>query len=296
MSKRIIDPAQIATRDLHQYLIGLVAPRPIAFVSTVNEQGQPNLAPYSFFNAFSSNPPIVVFSSNRRVTDNTTKDTLANIRATRQLVINMVNYQIVNQMTIASVEYTPEINEFEKAGLSAVPAQQVNAHLVAESPASLECVVKDIITLGKHGGAGHLIICEVVMLHIREDVITDNNRIDPHKLDLMGRMGRAYYVRASGKSIHTIFQAVTGQAIGFDNLPSHLLRSQVLTGNELGKLAGQSELPSLEEAKSLVLLPAGTSVDDCHQMIKELIQQNELKKAAAMGVVFSTIAERPSKK
>lgn len=242
-----IDPKETPQKDLHQFILGTVAPRPIAFVSTLDENGNKNLAPYSFFNAFSSNPPIVVFSSNRRGTNNTTKDTLHNIRATGECVINAVNYAMVRQMAVASVEFPSGVSEFEKTGLTPIPSDLVKAYRVAESPAHMECRLKEIITLGDQGGAGHLIICEVVRMHVSEDVLMENNRIDPHKIDLMGRMGRAYYVRCSGPAIHTIVQEYLPVTIGFDQLPEHIRQSEVLTANDLGKLAGRVAFPSAED-------------------------------------------------
>lgn len=255
MDMLTIDPKEIPQKDLHQFILGTVAPRPIAFVSTLDEQGRPNLAPYSFFNAFSSNPPIVVFSSNRRGTNNTTKDTLHNIRASGECVINAVNYAIVRQMAVASVEFPTGVSEFEKTGLTPIPSDLVKAFRVAESPAHMECKVKDIITLGDKGGAGHLIICEVVRMHVAEDVLMENNRIDPHKMDLMGRMGRAYYVRCSGPAIHTIVQNFLPVTIGYDQLPESIRRSQVLTGNDLGKLAGQEDFPTKEQTDAVATSP-----------------------------------------
>lgn len=244
MSK--IVPGEIPTRDLHQYLLGSVAPRPIAFVSTVDEEGHDNLAPYSFFNAFSSNPPILVFSSNRKVTDNTTKDTLHNVMTSKECVINVVNYNIVRQMAVTSVEFESGTSEFEKSGLTPIPSDYVKAKRVKESPVNMECKVKDIITLGEHGGAGHLVICEVLCIHIDDSVI-DDGRINPHKMDLMGRMGRAYYTRASGDAIHTIVQAVTDMVIGYQALPDIAKKSDQLSANDIGLLAGCKHLPSATE-------------------------------------------------
>jgi len=242
-----IDPKTAPTRELHQFLLGSIAPRPIAFVSTIDEDGNNNLAPYSFFNAFSSNPPILVFSSNRRVVDNTTKDTLYNIEQNKEVVINVVNYDIVRQMTIASIQFDKEISEFEKAGLTPLKSDLVAPARVKESPVQMECKVKEIVTLGSHGGAGHLIICEVVKMHVSKDVVDDNNRINPHKIDLMGRMGRSYYVRASGDAIMSIYQPVTKITIGFDKLPKSIKDSSILTGNNLGQLAGIEKLPTKNE-------------------------------------------------
>lgn len=235
-------PGTIPTKDWHQLMLGCIAPRPIAWVSTLSEDGVMNLAPYSFFNAFSSNPPIVVFSSNRRVGNNTTKDTLHNIFATKEAVINVVNFDLMRKMALTSVEFPADISEFEKAGLTPIPSEIVKPYRVAESPAQFECVVDDIITLGDKGGAGHLIICNVVKLHISEDVI-DNNRIDPDKIDLVGRMGRAFYTRASGDAIHTLYQPLDTNPIGFNGLPEQVKSSSVLTANNIGALAALETWP-----------------------------------------------------
>jgi len=242
-----INPKDTNHKDFHQFILGTVAPRPIAFVSTLDENGIQNLAPYSFFNAYSSNPPILVFSSNRRGTNNTTKDTLENIRKTGECVINAVTYSIVRQMTIASVDFPKGVSEFSKTGLTPIPSELVKPPRVAESPAHMECKVKDIITLGEHGGAGHLIICEILRMHVAKNVLDERNRIDPNKIDLMGRMGRAHYVRCSGDAIHTIVQDYLPVTIGYDQLPTSILHSPVLTGNDLGKLAGMVTLPTQEE-------------------------------------------------
>ena len=255
MEMLTIDPATVGQKDLHQFILGTVAPRPIAFVSTLDENGISNLAPFSFFNAFSSNPPIVVFSSNRRGSDNTTKHTLENIRLTRECVINAVNYAIVRQMAVASVDFPKGVNEFEKTGLTPIPSDLVSPPRVAESPAHMECKVKDIITLGDRGGAGHLIICEIVRMHVAKEVLGERNRIDPQKMDLMGRMGRAYYVRCSGQAIHTIVQDYLPVTIGYDHLPDPIKHSPILTGNDIGKLAGMANLPTPEEISTAGQMP-----------------------------------------
>lgn len=246
-----INPTSIPTKDLHQFMVGAVAPRPIAWVSTLDENGKPNLAPYSFFNAFSSNPPIVVFSSNRRVSDNTTKDTLYNIEKTGEVVINMVNYDLVRQMAVTGVEFPKGINEFEKAGLTMLASEIVQPFRVKESPVHFECKVDKIIPLGDKGGAGHLIICNIVRIHISEHVVEENNRINPHKLDLVGRLGRAFYTRVKGDSIFTVAQSQTDIVIGFDALPSSIRESKVFTGNNIGALAGLLEVPSKEKVLAL---------------------------------------------
>lgn len=284
---RTIIPGEIPTRDLHQFIVGSIAPRPIAFVSTVDEEGNTNLAPYSFFNAFSSNPPIVVFSSNRRVSNNTTKDTLHNVQATGEAVINVVNHAIVHQMAVASIEFPTSISEFDKTGLTPLASDVVKPFRVAESPVQLECKVNDIITLGEHGGAGHLVICDIVRMHINEDVIDEHNRIDPQKLDLMGRLGRAYYVRVQGDAIKTIVQPVTQLSIGYDQLPVAVQQSTVLSGNDIGKLAGLHVMPSEEEVdawatsdeKTQALLANDEPVTAFHEYAKSALDQMRIQEA-----------------
>lgn len=293
-----IDPRQTPTKDLHQYLLGTVAPRPIAFVSTLNRNGTPNLAPYSFFNAFSSNPPIVVFSSNRRVADNTTKDTLHNIQETGECVINAVTYSIVRQMAVASVQFPEGISEFEMAGLTPVPSDLVAPFRVKESPAHMECRVKEIITLGEHGGAGHLVICDVLRMHLSEEVMDDDRpeRIDPHKMDLMGRMGRAYYTRASGEAIHTIVQPVTQLTIGYHALPESVRQSDILTANHLGQLAGLKAFPTKEEAEALresdpkvqAIFKQGEDLPrQLHLYARNLLQQGDEREKAAKVLLLA---------
>lgn len=273
--KRRIDPKNTPTGDLHQYMLGSIAPRPIAFVSSVDDDGVNNLAPYSFFNAFSSNPPIAVFSSNRTVANNTTKDTLRNALLHKELVINMVSHSIVKQMTISSVAYPSEVSEFDKTGLTPEPSEIVAAPRVKESPVNMECKVKEIITLGDQGGAGHLIICEILMIHIDENVI-EGNRINPHKIDLMGRMGRSYYVRASGDAISTIYQSVTDIPIGYDGLPEHIRKSDILSGNDIGAMAALIEYPDANAH------PEIQDIATAHEHAKELIAAGDVEEALAM--------------
>ncbi|MEY4927316.1 MAG: hypothetical protein RI894_1752 [Bacteroidota bacterium] len=252
---RTITPGDVSTADFHQYLLAAVAPRPIAFVSTIDEEGIANLAPYSFFNAFSSNPPILVFSSNRRVRNNTTKDTLHNVETTREAVINMVSHDIVYQAAVAGCEYTADVSEFVKAGLTPIPSDIVRPFRVAESPVQMECKIREIISLGKHGGAGNLVICEVVKFHVKEAVLDERGKINQDKIDLMGRMGRIEYVRASGNALLSIAQPVEPVGLGFDNLPSHLRNSMVFTGNDLAQFAGKPAFPTKEEIAAVQALP-----------------------------------------
>ncbi|MCB0653198.1 MAG: flavin reductase family protein [Saprospiraceae bacterium] len=283
-----IDPSKIEAKDMHQFVLGSVAPRPIAFASTIDENGRPNLAPYSFFNAFSSNPPILVFSSNRRLSDNTTKDTLYNVRKTGEVVINVVNYNIVRQMAVASIEFPSGVSEFEQAGLTPIPSDLVAPPRVKESPVHMECKVQEIIPLGEEGGAGHLIICRILRMHISKDVV-DDGRINPHKIDLMGRMGRAYYVRASGEAIHTIVQPVTPPGIGFGQLPQSAKASHVLTANDLGRFAGMAAGPSVEiieklkmEAEIALILTKKHFSEELHRLAHNELAQENLSRAAAL--------------
>jgi len=265
--KRRIVPGEVSTADLHQYLLGSVAPRPIAFVSTIDEHGRHNLAPYSFFNAFSSNPPIVVFSSNRRVADNTTKDTLHNIQFNKECVISAVSYGIVRQMALTSVEFGAGDSEFEHTGLTPIESETVSVPGVAE-----------------HGGAGHLIICEVQVMHIDEHVI-DENRINPDKIDLVGRMGRSYYVRASGDAILTLYQSVKSKPIGYESLPDIAKKSRILSGNDIGALAALEKMPSealIQEAENKVAAYG----EDLERHCANLIQQDKAADALILLIAY----------
>ena len=282
--KKGFNPKEMATKDLHQLIISSVAPRPIAFVSTKDENGNLNLAPYSFFNAFSSNPPILVFSSNRKVSDNSTKDTLHNVRATKEAVINAVSYPIVRQMSLASVEFDASVNEFEKVGLTPQESVVVDVPGVKESPVNMECVVKEVITLGEHGGAGHLIICEVVHISIDENMFSEG-KLDPNRLDLMGRLGRNYYVRASGDALLEIYQSVTDKPLGFDGLPEKVVKSSVLTGNQIAAMASLLAFPDEKTKEEVRLIHFGSSVpseETLHLKAAELIQDKKVEEALAL--------------
>jgi flavin reductase (DIM6/NTAB) family NADH-FMN oxidoreductase RutF len=289
-----IDPTQIPTRDLHQFILGAVSPRPIAFASTISADGVPNLAPYSFFNAFSSNPPILIFSSNRRVANNTTKDTLKNIEDTGEVVINVVPHSIVRQMAMASIEWSPDVNEFEKTGLTPLASELVKPFRVAESPVHMECTVDQILPLGDKGGAGNLIVCRIVRMHISEAVLTESGRIDPQKIDLMGRMGRFWYVRASGQAVQEIVQEVGAvNVIGFNGLPEGIRHSPVLTGNNLARLATLEALPSPDEAAALLttdarvqaLLKAPDARVALHRYAQDVLEAGDVDLGAKLAVL-----------
>jgi flavin reductase (DIM6/NTAB) family NADH-FMN oxidoreductase RutF len=243
---RTIIPGELPTPQLHQFLLGAVAPRPICFASTLDKDGHPNLSPFSFFNVFGSNPPILVFSPSRRVRDNTTKHTLENIRETMEVVINMVSYSMVQQASLASCEYAKGVDEFEKAGFTKLVSQKVKPFRVAQSPAQLECKVLQIVETGHEGGAGNLVICEMVAMHINPAILNDKGSIDPHKIDLVARMGADFYCRASGNAVFSVPKPNTETGIGFDNLPESTRNSYILTGNELGMLANVSTLPMID--------------------------------------------------
>jgi flavin reductase (DIM6/NTAB) family NADH-FMN oxidoreductase RutF len=240
-------PGEIKTAQLHAYLLGAVAPRPICFASTIDAEGSPNLSPFSFFNVFGSKPPILIFSPARRVRDNSIKHTLENIQATKEVVINVVSYNMVQQMNLASCEYPAGVNEFAKSGFTQVASEMVKPFRVAESPAQLECRVQQVIETGQEGGAGNLIICELLCLHINDEVLNENGIIDPHKIDLVARMGGDYYCRASGSSVFTVPKPNTQLGIGIDALPDTIRRSVVLTGNNLGLLGNSTALPVVTE-------------------------------------------------
>ena len=246
-----IDPKTLSTSKLHSYLLSAIAPRPIAFASTVDAEGNPNLSPFSFFNVFSANPPILIFSPARRVRDNTVKHTLKNVEITKEVVINMVSFDMVHQMSLSSSEYPEKVNEFEKAGLTMLKSDVVKPFRVAESPVQFECKVNDIIKLGIEGGAGNLIICEVVKFHIDDDVLNEEGSINQQKLDLVARAGGSYYSRAK-KGFFEIPKPLSKLGIGVDNFPDHVKNSMVLTGNDLGMLANIESLPTNEKVKDFV--------------------------------------------
>ena len=266
-------PKDLSTGRLHGYLLSAVAPRPIAFASTIDANGNSNLSPFSFFNVFSANPPIMIFSPARRVRDNTTKHTLENVEITKEVVINIVNYDIVHQMSLSSTEYPKGINEFEKAGLTMLPSDEIKPFRVAESPVQFECKVNDIINLGTEGGAGNLVICEVVKLHISDEVMNDDNTINQEALDLVARAGGSYYSRAN-KGFFEIPKPLRTMGIGVDALPEHVKNSMILTGNNLGMLANVDELPSKEAVSKFI-----EHISDKHPEIKTASHRKKHKLA-----------------
>lgn len=266
-----IDPKNIPVPELHGYLLGAVAPRPIAFASTVDKAGAINLSPFSFFNVFSANPPVMIFSPARRGRDNTTKHTYENVLENPEVVVNVVSHPIVEQMSLSSTEYDKGVNEFVKSGLTAVQSERVAPPRVKESPVSFECKVLEVKPLGEEGGAGNLVICEVLLIHISDDVLTEGS-IDPHKIDLVGRMGKNWYARASGEAVFEIAKPLATQGIGVDQIPSHIRNSTVLTGNNLGQLGNVEHLPTHEEIEQFGKEPEVSSILDSLESDNEKLQ------------------------
>ena len=277
-----LDPKELSPMKLQSYLQSAIAPRPIAFASTIDKNGKPNLSPFSFFNIFSSNPPILVFSPARRVRDNSIKHTLINCQDTKQVVINVVNYEMVQQMSLSSTEYPDGVNEFIKAGFTAIPSEIVKPYRVAESPVQFECKVNEIIALGNEGGAGNMIICEVVKIHINEVVLDENGTIDPIKIDLVSRLGGNWYSRAN-KGLFEVEKPLATLGIGVDAIPNFIKESPVFNGNDLGKLGNVESLPTEEEITIFVKqnfeVKGVLSADDetkKHQLAKEYLDKNEV--------------------
>ena len=265
------DPNQLKTPELHGYLLGAIGPRPICFASTIDEHGQVNLAPYSFFNVFSARPPILIFSPARRVRNNTTKHTLENVQKVAEVVINVVNYDMVHQMSLASTEYPKGINEFEKAGLTMLDSELVAPPRVKQAPVQLECKVLDVMPLGSEGGAGNLVMAEVVKLHLDPEILGPNGQIDPEKIDLVARMGGNWYSR-SKLGLFEVPKPNSDLGIGIDALPLGIKQSHILSGNDLAQLANVSDLPA--GAESLDTVNSQT-----HIMAKDLIENGQIDQA-----------------
>ena len=262
-----ITPGSIKTAQLHAYLLGSVSPRPICFASTIDSDGNANLSPFSFFNVFGSNPVTLIFSPARRVRDNTIKHTLENCHEIKEVVISMVNYAMVQQMSLSSCEYPKGTSEFEKAGFTPVKADKVKPFLVKESPVNIECIVKQIIETGQEGGAGNLIICEMVAMHINDEVLNEAQQIDPHKIDLVARMGGDYYCRASGNAVFTVPKPNMNLGMGVDNLPVEIRTSAILTGNDLGQLANVTSTPIIDN--TFVYVPKIGAHTDAKNLLAE---------------------------
>lgn len=293
-----IDPKEIPVPKVHHYLLGAVGPRPIAFASTIDENGKDNLAPFSFFNVFSANPPIMIFSPARSGRTNTTKDTYNNVKKVPEVVVNVVNYDIVQQMSLASSPYDPEVSEFVKAGFTPIDSETIRPKRVAESPVQFECKVIEVRELGTEGSAGNLVICEVQRIHINEAVLGEDGMIDQQKIDLVSRMGGNWYCRADQNSMFEVVKPITTVGIGFDHLPEDVRNSDILTGNDLGQLAGIEELPNetdVNEYKLVELSDLFVSLEDApvelekqlHTRAKELLTENKLDEAWMTLLAFN---------
>ncbi|MEO2052479.1 MAG: flavin reductase family protein [Allomuricauda sp.] len=280
---KTIDPTELAQPDLHQILLTAVAPRPICFASTVDKDGNVNLSPYSFFNVFSSNPPIMIFSPARSGRDNSLKHTHQNVLEVPEVVINIVNHPMVEQMSLSSTAYDKGVNEFVKAGFTEVPSEKVKPPRVAEAPVSFECTVQEVIELAQTPGAGNLIMAKVELIHINESYLT-GGVLDTEKLDLVGRMGANWYIRATKEALFEIPKPLRTKGIGVDALPKGIRESDVLTGNNLGRLGNLESLPSTleidiagvsEHAKNL-------SKREIHELAQQILEHGDTEKAMAL--------------
>lgn len=280
-----IETKDLSPAKLQGYLQSAVAPRPIALASTLSADGEPNLSPFSFFNVFSSNPPILIFSPARRVRDNTIKHTLTNVQATGEVVINVVSYAMVQQTSLSSTEYADGVNEFVKAGFTAVASDLIKPFRVQESPVQFECKVNQIIPMGDQGGAGNLVICEVLKLHIDERILNENGLIDQHKIDLVARLGSNWYSR-SNAGLFEVPKPLVTLGIGVDNIPVHIKLNPIFDGNDLGMLGNVEALPNDEEVALFVQqnfeIKSILSADDAQKVFakaKEYLQQQDAESA-----------------
>jgi flavin reductase (DIM6/NTAB) family NADH-FMN oxidoreductase RutF len=285
-----INPKEIEIPKLHRYLLGSIGPRPIAFASTIDSKGNINLAPFSFFNVFSANPPIMIFSPARSGRTNESKDTYNNVKEVPEVVINVVTHEMVHQMSLASSPYDSDVSEFEKAGFTSLASDMITPPRVKESPVQFECKVNEVIELGDQGGAGNLIICEVLRIHVKESLLDQNEMIDQHKIDLVSRMGGNWYCRADKNSMFEIQKPITTCGIGFDALPKDIRNSSILSGNDLGQLAGIEQLPNetdVNEYKLLELSELFLSLEEdavqleieIHKRAQDLLKRNLLEEA-----------------
>ncbi len=266
LKMKTISPSDLNNFELQTLLQTAIAPRPIALASTVDKDGNVNLSPFSFFNMFSSNPPIVIFSPARRVRDNTTKHTLENVLEVPEVVIGIVNYKIVQQISLASTEYGKEVNEFVKAGLTMKDADLVKPKLIEECPVNLECKVLEIKHLGTQGGAGNLVICEVIKIHVQEEYLNEEGNLDQKKLDLVARLGGSWYSRNNESNLFDVPKPLVTKGIGFDRLPDEIKLSTIFTGNDLGMLANNEDLPEGDF----------TSDEEIHREAQKLLHQHKI--------------------
>ena len=266
---KTISPQDLNNLQLQTLLQTAIAPRPIALASTIDKEGNINLSPFSFFNLFSSNPPVVIFSPARRVRDNTTKHTLENVLEIPEVVIGIVNYKIVQQISLASTEYSKAENEFIKSGLTMKDADLVQPKLIDECPVNLECKVLEVKPLGTEGGAGNLVICEIIKIHVQEEYLNEEGNLDQIKLDLVARLGGNWYSRNNAENLFEVPKPLVTKGIGFDLLPDEIKYSKVFTGNDLGMLANTEELPTGQFS----------SGEAQHLEAQKLLHQNQITEA-----------------
>ncbi len=293
-----INPEEIPVAKLHGYLLGGVAPRPIALVSSIDDRGNVNLSPFSFFNVFGANPPIAIFSPARRVRNNTIKHTLENAKEVHEVVINAVTYDMVQQVSLSSTEYPKGVNEFKKAGLTELPSEVVKPPRVKESPFQLECSVEAVYPLGEEGGAGNLVVCQVLRVHIDERILNDQGQIDPQKARLVGRLGGNWYCKAFGDALFEVEKPLRERGIGVDNIPAEIRNSKILTGNNLGQLGNIAQLPdetSVNEYKLLELSDLFQEYENApekleeqlHLLAKRLLEENKVEEAWKVLLSFN---------
>lgn len=291
-------PSEMSIPEVHGFLLTAVSPRPIAFASTVDKEGNPNLAPFSFFNVFSSRPPVMIFSPARSGRTGKTKDTLNNVLEVSEVVINIVNYPMVHQMSLASSPYASDVNEFEKAGFTPVASETIKPFRVKESPAQFECTVREVISLGDHGGAGQLVIAEVQRFHIHDDLLTPEGKLDPVKLDAVARNGANWYTRANAETMFEVTKPITTIGIGLDQIPEDIRSSHILSGNDLGQLGNVEELPNetdVNEYKLIDLSEVFMDLEDepakleqtLHQRAKDLLAEGKVDEAWMTLLAFN---------
>lgn len=288
-----IDPSTYPNQKLHKILLGGVAPRPIAFASTIDKKGQVNLSPFSFYNAFGVNPTTLIFSPSRRGRDNTTKHTLENILKVPEVVINAVNYDMVQQMSLSSTEYPKGVNEFIKSGLTPIDSIVVKPPRVKESPLQFECKVREVIDTGGQAGSANLVICEIVMIHLNESLLDEKGNIDTDKIDLVGRLGGDFYARTVGDAKFKVPKPLSEIGIGVDQLPDHIRLSKYLTGNELGTLGNLKELPNADEIKNAARLFPDLDLNiisekDLNMKAKQLIAEDKPFEALKLLMIRQT--------
>jgi flavin reductase (DIM6/NTAB) family NADH-FMN oxidoreductase RutF len=274
-----IDPKEIPLPKMHGYLLGAVTPRPIALASTVDNAGNVNLSPFSFFNCFGYNPPLLIFSPARRGRDNTTKHTYENVVEVPEVVIHIVSYDMVQQVSLASTEYPKGINEFAKAGLTASPSVRVRPPRVVESPVAMECKVMQIIPTGSEGGAGILVLCEIVLMHISEKVLDNDGKIDPYRLDAVARLGGDYYARVQGDSIFTVPKPLERMGIGIDSLPEAIRMSSILTGSDLARLANVEVIPPKGQLSPYEESILSKGVQEVHKLAQQYLREHRIMDA-----------------